>query len=157
MRKLGRVLFRVVVVLVIVVASAWGITQWISRKQTEESLARQAAEIAAHRQAQRTEPPVTPPVTPSGTPSVTAAAPDSPTAPAIAWTTHWTDFRGPRRDGHYTAGPIRTDWTTLKPLWRSPTAFSSCATPHRWRRSICARARSMNLFRGRCVDRKSVV
>lgn len=40
--------------------------------------------------------------------------------PAIAWTTHWTGFRGARRDGHYTAGPIRTDWTTLKPLWRQP-------------------------------------
>jgi outer membrane protein assembly factor BamB len=35
-------------------------------------------------------------------------------------TTGWTDFRGARRDGHYTAGPIRTDWTTLQPLWRQP-------------------------------------
>ena len=124
MRKFGRVLFRVVVGLVIVAAAAWGITQWISRKQTEESLARQAAEIEAHRQAQRAEPPVAPPVTPPGPPSGTAtgapAAPDSLAAPAIAWTTYWTDFRGPRRDGHYTAAPIRTDWATLKPLWRQP-------------------------------------
>ena len=124
MRKFGRVLFKVVVVLVIVAAAAWGITQWISRKQTEESLARQAAEIAAHRQAQRAEPPVTPPVTPSGssssTPTAAPVTPDPPASPAIAWTTHWSDFRGPRRDGHYTAGPIRTDWATLKPLWRQP-------------------------------------
>jgi outer membrane protein assembly factor BamB len=33
---------------------------------------------------------------------------------------HWTDFRGARRDGHYTTAPIRTDWTTLRPLWRQP-------------------------------------
>jgi len=124
MRRLGRIVLRVVVVLVIVAAAAWAISQWISRKQTEESLALQAAEIAAHRQAQRAEPHVTPPVTtsgtPSGTPTAAPAAPDSPAAPAIAWSTHWSDFRGARRDGHYTAGPIRTDWTTLKPLWRQP-------------------------------------
>jgi outer membrane protein assembly factor BamB len=40
--------------------------------------------------------------------------------PAIARTTGWTGFRGARRDGHYTAGPIRTDWATLRPLWRQP-------------------------------------
>ncbi len=32
----------------------------------------------------------------------------------------WTDFRGPRRDGHYREAPIRTGWPEqgLKPLWR---------------------------------------
>ena len=123
MRKFGRILFKVVVVLVVVAVTIWGVTQWISRKQTEESLARQAAEIAAHRQAQRAEPSVGPAVTPSVTAPVAPTAtpaPDSPTAPGIAWTRDWTDFRGPRRDGHYTTAPIRTDWTTLKPLWRQP-------------------------------------
>lgn len=124
MRRLVRILLTVVVVLIVTAAAIWVITQWISRKQTEENLARQAAEIATHRQAQRAEPPVTPPVTASGpSPSTaTAAAPEpaSPAVPTIVWTTGWTDFRGRRRDGHYTAGPIRTDWTTLKPLWRQP-------------------------------------
>ena len=122
MRKLGRILLTIVVVLTVAAATVWVIAQWISRKQTEDSLAQQAAEIAAHRQAQRAEPPVTPavtsPVTPSGTPSAAPAATDS--APAIAWTRHWSDFRGARRDGHYSAGPIRTNWDALRPLWRQP-------------------------------------
>ena len=120
MRKLGRILLTIVVVLVVAATATWGVDQWISRKQTQEHLAQQAAEIAAHRQAQRAEPPVTPPITPPGTPSATPAAPSPPAAPAIAWTRNWTDFRGARRDGHYTAGPIRTDWDTLRPLWRQP-------------------------------------
>ena len=34
----------------------------------------------------------------------------------------WTDFRGPNRDGLYTATAIRTDWpgTGLEPLWTQP-------------------------------------
>jgi len=123
MRKLFRVSLTIVVVLTIAAVAIWGITQWISRKQTEESLARQAAEIAAHRQTQRAAPPavpaeaspVTSPVTPTATP-----APASPAVLPIAWTKHWSDFRGARRDGHYTAGPILTDWAGLRPLWRQP-------------------------------------
>lgn len=35
---------------------------------------------------------------------------------------YWTGFRGPRRDGHYTEQPIRTDWPTngLPLLWKQP-------------------------------------
>lgn len=35
---------------------------------------------------------------------------------------YWTDFRGPKRDGHYDETPIVTDWPAggLKPLWRQP-------------------------------------
>jgi outer membrane protein assembly factor BamB len=114
--RILRLVVVIVAVLVLTGAGIWVTVQWFSRKQTEESLARQAADIAAHRQAQRAEPP---PVTPSVTPTA-APALDSPATAAIAWTTGWTDFRGARRDGHYTAGPIRTDWTTLQPLWRQP-------------------------------------
>jgi len=34
----------------------------------------------------------------------------------------WSDFRGPARDGHYTARPILTDWPAgeLTPLWKQP-------------------------------------
>jgi outer membrane protein assembly factor BamB len=115
MRRASRVILTVLAVLAVAGAGTWLAIQWISRKQTEERLARQAEEIAAHRQAQRTETPATP----SGPPAV-APAPELPAVPAIAWTREWTNFRGARRNGHYTAGPIRTDWTALKPLWRQP-------------------------------------
>jgi outer membrane protein assembly factor BamB len=111
MRKLGLVIATIVALLAVVATGMW----FYERRRTEERLAQQAAQIAAHRQAQRAETPATPSVTPSP-----AAAPDSPADPAIVWTTHWTDFRGARRDGHYSAAPIRTDWTTLRPLWRQP-------------------------------------
>lgn len=124
MRRLRRAILIIVLVLIVGGAATWVIAQWLSRKQTEERLAQQAAEIAAHRQAQQVEPPAAPSGPPPGTPSGTAAAipaaPDSPAAPTIDWTRHWTDFRGARRDGHYTTGPIRTDWTGLRPLWRQP-------------------------------------
>ena len=118
MRTLGLVIVTIIALLAVAAAGNW----FYERQQTNERLARQAAQIAAHRQAQRAETPVTPPVTPvTPSPTPTAApAPESPAAPAIVWTTHWTDFRGPRRDGHYRAGPIRTDWTTLRPLWKQP-------------------------------------
>ena len=121
-----RILRRVLVafaVLIGLAAVVWLVTNRISRQRTEELLARRAAEIAAHRQAQRAEPAGTPTrapaVTASPTPA-TASAPHAPAVPAIAWTTSWTGFRGARRDGHYTAGPIRTDWSTLKPSWQQP-------------------------------------
>jgi outer membrane protein assembly factor BamB len=125
-RKPGLAIAAILVLFAVAAAGNW----FYERRQTDERLARQAAEIAAHRQAQRAEtsetspaPPatesITPPVALSGTPAA-VPAPDPPAAPAMVWTTHWTDFRGPRRDGRYTAGSIRTDWTTLRPLWRQP-------------------------------------
>jgi outer membrane protein assembly factor BamB len=110
---------------------AWLVPPQISRRQTSKALAQQAAAIEAHREAQRATPaaapaatPTVPPtVAPTVTPSTTtaAAAVAAPTAaPAIAWTTGWSGFRGARRDGHYSAGAILTDWTTLQPVWRQP-------------------------------------
>ena len=119
MRRLLRIIATVVVLLALIAAVAWVIVGQIERRQTREQLVRQAAEIAAHRQAQRAETPVTPSVTPSVTRSV-APAPAAPADPSIVWTTHWTGFRGARRDGRYTAGPIRTDWSALRPLWKQP-------------------------------------
>jgi outer membrane protein assembly factor BamB len=127
MRRLRRIIVTIVPLLALTGAVVWATSQWISRRQTEETLARQAAEIAAHRQAQRAETPATPgvappvaapvpaPVTPAA-----AGAPEAPPVPAIAWTRRWADFRGTGRDGQYTAGSIRTDWAALKPLWRQP-------------------------------------
>jgi outer membrane protein assembly factor BamB len=133
MRRLRLVVVALLVLLTLAVG-IWAIVQQIARQRTEDLLARQAADIAAHRQAQRVEAPVTPvappiappvetPVTTPVVPPVAPAAPralDPPAVPGVAETAGWTDFRGARRDGHYTAGPIRTDWTTLQPLWRQP-------------------------------------
>jgi outer membrane protein assembly factor BamB len=114
-----------IIALICLALVGWVVVNQVSRWQTKKSLAQQAAEIAAHREAQRAAP-AAPTATPAATPSVTPSAPaeaalaDPPSAPAIAWTTGWSGFRGARRDGHYTAGPIRTDWTALQPLWRQP-------------------------------------
>jgi outer membrane protein assembly factor BamB len=46
---------------------------------------------------------------------------DEPNAPNAPGST-WSDFRGPNRDGRYTATPIRTDWPRegLRRLWKQP-------------------------------------
>lgn len=78
--------------------------------------------VAEHREAQRAQVPPAEPrntVAPQTAPVESAAAPTpTPAAPAP----YWTDFRGPRRDGHYAERPIRTDWPRegLKPLWKQP-------------------------------------
>ncbi len=46
-----------------------------------------------------------------------------PIAPAErTGSTYWSDFRGPKRDGHYTEQPILTEWPKDGPkvLWRQP-------------------------------------
>lgn len=118
MRMLRRVILTILA-LVALAGAAYGIIRWIERKRTEANLVQQAAQIAAHRQAQRAELPVTPSITPPIAPAADPT-PDSRAVPAIAWTANWTGFRGSRGDGRYTAGPIRTDWAALKPLWRQP-------------------------------------
>ena len=126
MRILRLVLVTILVLLGAAIA-VWLVAGRISRQRTEASLAKQAAEIAAHRQAQRTEPVVAPAATSSVTVSASSSATpaagtpaDSPAVPAIAWTTQWAGFRGARRDGRYVGGPIRTDWSSLRPMWRQP-------------------------------------
>jgi outer membrane protein assembly factor BamB len=115
-----RISFLVLIGLALV---GWFVANQVSRWQTRKALAQQAEAIAAHREAQRATPAAAPAATPTVTPSTTpaAAAVAAPTAtPAIAWTTGWSGFRGARRDGHYSAGAILTDWTALQPLWRQP-------------------------------------
>jgi type II secretory pathway pseudopilin PulG len=116
-----------ILALLAVALVVWVVAGQIVRWRTKESLAQQAAAIAAHREAHRAAPTAPATETPSVTPSVTgpttpaaASLPDAPTAAAIPWTTGWAGFRGARRDGHYSAGPILTDWTRLRPLWRQP-------------------------------------
>ena len=59
------------------------------------------------------------PAGPAPAAATAAPAADAPVAPGD---TYWTDFRGPRRDGHYTQTSVRTDWSAqgLDPLWAQP-------------------------------------
>jgi outer membrane protein assembly factor BamB len=77
-----------------------------------------AADIAKHREAQRAQ---AAPAQPEPQPAVPAAPIiDKPSA-AVAPSRHWTNFRGPERDGHYRQQPVRTDWgSALTPRWKQP-------------------------------------
>ncbi len=86
------------------------------RLQFQQTADEQAEAIARHREAQRAEAPATP--APAAAPA-TAAAP--PVAADPVRGLDWTDFRGPRRDGHYQP-PVFTAWPAagLRPLWKQP-------------------------------------
>ena len=132
--RMLRFLGKAVLVLIPLALVGWFAMEQVTRWQTTKRLEEEAAAIAAHREAQRAAPaqpaadtrPVTQPVTPSDTSSATPAGTTATAAPVrapgapTAWTTSWSGFRGARRDGHYDAGPIRTDWKGLQPLWTLP-------------------------------------
>jgi outer membrane protein assembly factor BamB len=87
-----------------------------------QSADRHAAEIEQHRAAQRAGAPE-PAAPPDPQPAAPAASatPDRPSPTAVTASSHWTNFRGPDRDGHYQQQPVRTDWgSALKPLWKQP-------------------------------------
>ena len=89
----------------------------------QQSAAEQAAEIEKHREAQRAQATSEPPAQPDPQPAAPVALPDSeePSPPAVTASSHWTNFRGPERDGHYRQQPVRTDWgSALTPLWKQP-------------------------------------
>src|SRR5687768_4070643 len=83
----------------------------------------QAKAIEQHRKAQAatlptTPAPAAPAVTPDAIQPTASPAADSPSTRL----SDWPDFRGPNRDGHYTARPILTAWpdAELKPIWKQP-------------------------------------
>src|SRR5689334_17605579 len=125
--RIRRFLVKAVLVLVPLALVGYFVGEQVARWQTNKRLEEQAAAIAAHREAQRAasphaaaaSPSAAQPVTPSATPASADAA-SAPAAPSIAWTTSWSGFRGAQRDGHYNAGPIRTDWKGLQPRWAQP-------------------------------------
>jgi outer membrane protein assembly factor BamB len=87
------------------------------------SIEQRAAEIEKHRAAQRAQPPLAPVQAPDPTPAAPFASPtaEKPSPNAVVISTHWTNFRGPERDGHYRQQPVRTDWgAALTPLWKQP-------------------------------------
>lgn len=119
-----RILRRVILTIAALVAlgAVVGAGAWLYQRIAQQRAStRQAAAIAAHREAQRAEAPVIPPpAVPSPAAPTAAPEPDAPVVPAMAWTTDATGFRGARRDGHYSAAPIRVDWATLSPMWKQP-------------------------------------
>jgi outer membrane protein assembly factor BamB len=124
--RMLRFLGKAVLVLISLGIVGYFVMEEIARRQMMKRLDEQADAIAAHREAQRATSNqaaantslAAPPVTPAAT-SATADAANLPAAPAIVWTTNWSGFRGARRDGQY-AGPIRTNWKALQPLWTQP-------------------------------------
>jgi outer membrane protein assembly factor BamB len=88
-----------------------------------KSAAQQAAEIEKHREAQRAEAPTPAALQPAPAAAAPAASPtpEKPSTDGVKASTHWTNFRGPDRDGHYRQQPVRTDWGgPLTPLWKQP-------------------------------------
>ncbi|NQW04925.1 MAG: PQQ-like beta-propeller repeat protein [Acidobacteria bacterium] len=79
----------------------------------------QAQAIERDRAAQRTDPVAEVIAAVSPTPDVTSAASAAPIPAAAA---DWSDFRGPARNGIYTARPIKTNWPNreLTPMWKRP-------------------------------------
>jgi outer membrane protein assembly factor BamB len=66
--------------------------------------------------------PVSEPAPPPAAAPAVPAKPEPAAAPAALPAPYWTDFRGPRRDGHYQQGPILTAWPDigLPLLWQQP-------------------------------------
>src|SRR5918993_3781772 len=88
-----------------------------------KSANQQAAEIEKHREAQRAQASTEPQAQPDPQPAAPAASPvvEKPVPAARPASSHWTNFRGPDRDGHYRQQPVRTDWgSALQPLWKQP-------------------------------------
>jgi outer membrane protein assembly factor BamB len=105
-----------------------------------ESAGTRAAAVARHREAQRAQaalasslssgPPMSAVPTesapaPSSAPTVTARAEPAASETPAARRPYWTDFRGPRRDGHYRERPISTRWPAggLTPIWKQPVGL----------------------------------
>ena len=94
----------------------------------QKSASEQAAEIEKHREAQRAQAPPQQTPQPSPQPEPSQPAPpaaspamENPSPTTAMASSHWTNFRGPNRDGHYRQQPVRTDWgSALQPLWKQP-------------------------------------
>lgn len=125
--RILRFLGKAVLALGLLALVVWIVMEQFTRWQMNKRLEEQAAAIAVHREAQRATSvqaaaatsSAAQPVTPSATPAPADAA-SAPGPSPITWTTSWSGFRGARRDGDYNAGPIRTDWNGLQPLWTQP-------------------------------------
>ena len=85
-------------------------------------------ELEAHRRQQAAEaPPVAPAATTAPVTQASPGASPGQTAPATAAPArnYWTNFRGPKRDGHYEEKPVLTSWPAngLTALWKQPVGL----------------------------------
>ncbi len=138
MRKFGLVVLSLMLVVAALAAAGFrlqrggnGWPRFIARSQQdalEADRARQRESAEAASAAAQTSPvasadkPAFAQTAPVATADKPAVAQTSPTAPADKPSSSWTDFRGPNRDGRYTATPIRTSWPRegLRRLWKQP-------------------------------------
>jgi outer membrane protein assembly factor BamB len=103
-----------------------------------ETAEQQAERVERHRAAQRAQVPAPAPATSNVEAGLQTRLTDADAAKANTSTSvaetgpqprvtrapqpYWTDFRGPKRDGEYTEGPILVNWPAagLKPMWKQP-------------------------------------
>lgn len=91
-----------------------------------KSAEQHAEDIEKHREAQRAQAPPAPavvvePAVPQSTSPSDPPAEERPSVAAPVASRHWTNFRGPDRDGHYRQQPVKTDWRQpLTPMWKQP-------------------------------------
>jgi outer membrane protein assembly factor BamB len=130
MRKIVVVLLGIVVIVVGLGAAGFrlerggsGWPRFVSRSNDDALEASRAEQRAMSTSADPVAPAqlAAPNATDAPNAPIAPIAPNAPIAPSSS-AHDWTDFRGPNRDGRYTATPIRTNWPRegLRQLWRQP-------------------------------------
>lgn len=122
----SRRLLLAIPILVILIGGLWAFNAW--RRSSSREAHDIALEADRQRQAEQADAAGTPlqPAAPVAQPS-SSASPQNPAEAAqasqhAAAKNYWTNFRGPKRDGHYDEVPISTSWPANGPatLWKQP-------------------------------------
>ena len=122
----SRRLLLAIPILVILIGGLWAFNAW--RRSSSREAHDIAVEADRQRQAEQAAAAGTPlqPAAPVAQPS-SSASPQNPAEAAqasqhAAAKNYWTNFRGPKRDGHYDEVPISTSWPANGPatLWKQP-------------------------------------
>ena len=122
----SRRLLLAIPILVILIGGLWAFNAW--RRSSSREAHDIALEADRQRQAEQAAAAGTPlqPAAPVVQPS-SSASPQNPAEAAqasqhAAAKNYWTNFRGPKRDGHYDEVPISTSWPANGPatLWKQP-------------------------------------
>jgi len=122
----SRQLLFAIPILVILIGGLWAFNAW--RRSSSREAHDLEVEADRQRQAEQAAAPGTPvqPTAPAAQPSA-SASPQNPAEAAqasqhAAARNYWTNFRGPKRDGHYDEVPIATSWPANGPtaLWKQP-------------------------------------
>ena len=110
-------------VVVVLIAGAFVVLKVVRSRSKEAHY----DELEAHRRQQAAEAPAVPATTTApATQASPGASPGQTTAtPAAAARNYWTNFRGPKRDGHYEEKPVLTSWPAngLTAVWKQPVGL----------------------------------